>query len=68
MKQRAEEEDRIKEENRRLKEWEDKFDQEQKKREEELIRKFYSDHPGNINQEKKIDNEEDNSKDENKNN
>ena len=36
-----EEEDRIREENRRIKEWEDKFDLEQKKKEEELIKKFY---------------------------
>ena len=43
LKQKEEEEQRIKEENRRIKEWEDKFDQEQKKREDELIRKFYSD-------------------------
>ena len=38
-----EEEERIREENRRIKEWEDKFDQEQKIKEEELIKKFYSD-------------------------
>ena len=38
-----EEEERVREENRRIKEWEDKFDQEQKKKEEELIKKFYSD-------------------------
>ena len=38
-----EEEDRIREENRRIKEWEDKFDQDQKKKEEELIKKFYND-------------------------
>ena len=36
-------EERIKEENRRIKEWEDKFDQEQKLKEEALIKKFYSD-------------------------
>ena len=44
MREKEEEEERIKEENRRLKEWEDKFDQEQRIREEELIKKFYSDH------------------------
>ena len=43
LKHKAEEEDRIREENRRIKEWEDKFDQEQKIKEEELIKKFYSD-------------------------
>ena len=43
LKQKAEEEERIREENRRIKEWEDKFDQEQKKKEDELIKKFYSD-------------------------
>ena len=43
LKAQEEEEDRIREENRRIKEWEDKFDQEQKKKEEELIKKFYSD-------------------------
>ena len=43
MKAKAEEEDRIREENKRIKEWEDKFDQEQKIKEEELIKKFYSD-------------------------
>ena len=44
LKHKEEEEERIKEENRRIKEWEDKFDQEQRIREEELIKKFYSDH------------------------
>ena len=44
MREKDEEEERIKEENRRIKEWEDKFDQEQRLREEELIKKFYSDH------------------------
>ncbi len=43
MRLKVEEEERIREENKRIKEWEDKFDQEQKKKEEELIRKFYSD-------------------------
>mgnify|MGYP006000485825 CR=1 FL=1 len=33
------------EENRRLKEWEQKFDIEQKKKEEELIQKFYGNQP-----------------------
>ena len=42
-KEKEEEEERIREENRRIKEWERKFDEEQKFREEELIRKFYSD-------------------------
>ena len=41
--QKLEEEQRILEEERRLKEWEEKFDLEQKKKEEELIKKFYSD-------------------------
>ena len=31
------------EENRRMKEWEKKFDEEQRLKEEELVRKFYSD-------------------------
>ena len=35
--------ERIREENKRIKEWEDKFDQEQKIREDALIKKFYSD-------------------------
>ena len=43
MKAKLEEEERIREENRRIKEWEDKFDQEQKLKEEELIKKFYND-------------------------
>ena len=43
-KQRDDEQLRIHDENRRLKEWEKKFDQEQKLREEELISKFYTDH------------------------
>ena len=43
LKAKMEEEDRIREENRRIKEWEDKFDLEQKKKEEELIKKFYND-------------------------
>ena len=43
MKAKIEEEERIREENRRIKEWEDKFDQEQKIKEEELIKKFYND-------------------------
>ena len=47
MKAKAEEEDRIREENRRIKEWEDKFDQEQKIKEEELIKKFYNDQSSN---------------------
>ena len=42
-----EEEERIREENRRIKEWEDKFDQEQKIKEEELIKKFYKDQSSN---------------------
>ena len=43
LKQKAEEEERIRQENQRIKEWEEKFDLEQKKKEEELIKKFYSD-------------------------
>ena len=31
----------MEEENRRIKEWEQKFDQEQQKKEEELIKRFY---------------------------
>ena len=42
MKQRDEEELRIGDENRRLKEWEKNFDQEQKIKEEELLQKFYT--------------------------
>ena len=50
LKQKAEEEERIKEENRRIKEWETKFDEEQKIKEEALIKKFYSDHqPSSVN-------------------
>ena len=33
---------RIDEENRRMKEWEKKFDKEQRLKEEELVKKFYS--------------------------
>ena len=33
----------LNDENRRIKEWERKFDEEQKKKEDELIKKFYSD-------------------------
>ena len=33
----------IEEENRRIKEWEKKFDEEQRLKEDELVRKFYSD-------------------------
>ena len=36
------EEKRIKEENERIKQWEIKFDADLKKKEEELIQKFYS--------------------------
>ena len=43
LKQKADEEERIRQENQRIKEWEEKFDIEQKKKEEELIKKFYSD-------------------------
>ena len=38
-----EEEKRIKEEKERIRQWEIKFDEEEKEREEELIRKFYRD-------------------------
>ena len=51
LKAKMEEEDRIREENRRIKEWEDKFDQEQKKKEEELIKKFYNDQSSDQNNE-----------------
>ena len=44
LKQQEEEALRIKEENRRMKEWEENFDREQKIKEEELIKKFYTDH------------------------
>ena len=64
---------RIKEENRRIKEWERKFDEEQKIKEEELIRKFYSDdsqktsssNPSEINQQDQ-ENSNSNKGDENK--
>jgi phosphomannomutase/phosphoglucomutase len=36
-------EERIVQENRRIREWEDQFDQEQQKKEDDLIKKFYSD-------------------------
>ena len=49
LKQKEEEEIRIREENRRIKEWEQKFDHEQKVKEEELIKKFYTDNPKNLN-------------------
>ena len=42
MRRQDEEQERIKEENRRIKEWEDKFDKEHRAKEEELIRKFYN--------------------------
>ena len=49
--------ERIKQENQRIKEWEQKFDLDQKKKEEELIKKFYSDQSTNQNQdESQIDN------------
>jgi hypothetical protein len=35
-------EKRLKEENERIKQWEIKFDAEQKRKEEELIKKFYN--------------------------
>ena len=59
MREKDEEEERIKEENHRIKEWEDKFDQEQRIREEELIKKFYSDHSELSKTENNIDNNED---------
>ena len=65
MKLKTEEEERIREENRRIKEWEDKFDQEQKKKEEELIKKFYSDQSSQVNLDKpfeNLDNENNNDK------
>ena len=42
MKQKCAEENRIKDENERIKEWERKFDEESKKEREELI-KVYTD-------------------------
>ncbi len=57
LKEQIEKEKRLEEENRRLKEWETKFDEEQKKKEEELIRKFYSDNSetkSESNEEKKV--------------
>ena len=42
MRRQDEEQERIKEENKRIKEWEDKFDKEHRAKEEELIRKFYN--------------------------
>ena len=57
LKQKAEEEERIKLENQRIKEWEQKFDLDQKKKEEELIKKFYSDQSTNQSQDdSQIDN------------
>ena len=58
LKQKAEEEERIREENKRIREWEDKFDQEQKMKEEELIKKFYNDNPADQNND--VDNNEKN--------
>ena len=54
LKQKAEEEERIKVENQRIKEWEEKFDLEQKKKEEELIKKFYSDDYSSQNKQEEI--------------
>ena len=51
------------EENRRIKEWEIKFDEEQKKKEEELIRKFYSDNDQTIGENKDDLNENPENKD-----
>ncbi len=64
LKAKADEEDRIREENKRIKEWEDKFDQEQKVREEELIKKFYSDHskPNEIENESDINKDDEENK------
>ena len=59
MREKDEEEERIKEENRRIKEWEDKFDQEQRAREEELIKKFYSDNSMPSKEENEINDNED---------
>ena len=59
MREKDEEEERIKEENRRIKEWEDKFDQEQRAREEELIKKFYSDNSIPSKEENEINDNED---------
>ena len=56
------------EENKRIKEWEENFDQEQKIKEEALIKKFYSDQSSDIkNQETNID-ALNNTQEENKNN
>ena len=49
--------------NRRIKEWEDKFDQEQKIKEENLIKKFYSD---NSDQDLKSEIPEENNREEDK--
>jgi len=54
LRQKTEEEERIKQENQRIKEWEDKFDQDQKQKEDDLIKKFYS----NKGNEKNKDNED----------
>ena len=67
LKAKEEEEERIREENRRIKEWEDKFDQEQKKKEDELIRKFYSDNSMDQNNENLETNLENTKDEENKN-
>ena len=55
LKQKEEEEFRIKEENRRIKEWEEKFDKEQKIKEEELLKKFYTDNSGDKEKEEVLD-------------
>ena len=52
LKHKTEEENRIRDENRRIKDWEDKFDQEQKKKEEDLVKKFYSDRQNKQEQDK----------------
>ena len=67
MKQKAEEEDRIREENRRIKEWEEKFDQDQKVKEDALIKKFYSDQSTTQTTETNNENLDENVNDENKN-
>ena len=41
MREKIAEEKRIEEENRRIKEWEQKFDEQQQKKEDELIKRFY---------------------------
>ena len=59
----------MREENRRIKEWEDRFDQEHKIKEDELINKFYNNETTIINNNKIVESfeEDSNNSDENEN-